>query len=68
MEIFEDDDDIEIIQFLNYQRRLNTVHPRVNHMLEWDDHDFRVRFRLQKDVIQKLLEYIAGEMSSQTDG
>lgn len=43
MDIFEDDD-YEIIQFFNYQRRLYMVHPRVNHMLTWDDHDFRVIF------------------------
>ena len=50
MDLFEEYDDYEIIQYLNYRRRLYTVHDRINHMLAWDDHDFKVRFRLGKNV------------------
>jgi len=68
MDLFEDDDDeYELIQFLNYHRRVYTVHPRVDHLLKWDDHDFRVRFRLRKDVVLQVLEYIEDEISSPTD-
>ncbi|CAI6354395.1 unnamed protein product [Macrosiphum euphorbiae] len=35
-------------------------------MLAWDDHDFRVRFRLGKNVVRNLLEYIEDEIASQT--
>lgn len=39
-----------------------TVHPRVDHLLKWDDYDFRVRFRLGKDVVLQVLEYIEDEL------
>jgi hypothetical protein len=49
MDLFEEDDDYETIKYLNYWRRLYSVHG-INHMLAWDDHDFRMRFRFGKDV------------------
>lgn len=69
MDLFEEDDDYEIIQYLNYQRRQYTVHDRINHnhMLAWDAHDFRLRFRLGKNVVRQLLEYIEDEISFETD-
>jgi len=66
MDLFEAVDDYEIIQYMNYRRRQYTVHERINHMLAWDDHDFRVRFRLGKNVVRNLLEYIEDEIASQT--
>ncbi|CAI6372559.1 unnamed protein product [Macrosiphum euphorbiae] len=62
MDLFEEDDDYEIIQY----RRLYTVHERINHILAWDGHDFRVRFRLGRNVVRNLLEYIEDEIASQT--
>lgn len=35
-------------------------------MHTWDDHDFRVRFRLGKNVVRNLLKYIENEIASQT--
>lgn len=49
LEVYEDDD-LEIVEFLNNQRRTYTVRTRVNHMTPWDDHDFRMRFRISKEV------------------
>lgn len=66
MDLFEEDDDIEIIQYLNYQRRPYIVHERINHMLAWDDDNFRSRFRLGKNVVRHLLQYIEDEIGSQT--
>lgn len=67
MDLFEEDDDYEIIQYLNYRRRLYTVHERINHLLAWDDHDFRMRFRLRKNVVRILLGYIKDEIASPTN-
>lgn len=67
MDLFEDDEDYELIQFLNFQRHVYTLHTRVDHLLKWDDHDFRVRFRLGKDIVLKVLEYIEDDISLQTD-
>ncbi|KAF0706476.1 Uncharacterized protein FWK35_00023526 [Aphis craccivora] len=67
MDLFEDDNDYELIQFLNYQRRVYTVHQRLDHFEKWDDHDFRVRFRLGKDVVLQVVEYIEDEISSQSN-
>jgi len=47
IELFEDEDE-EILEFLNYQRRVYTIRERINHMVFWDDQVFRVRFRLSK--------------------
>lgn len=68
MDLFEVivDDDQEIVNFMNYQRRVYTIRVRVDHMNMWDDVDFRARFRISKDVIQ-ILEYINDQISSQTD-
>lgn len=38
-----EDDDVEIVEFLNYQRRTYTIRVRINHMEFWDDQDFKVR-------------------------
>jgi len=68
MDLFEDDDDYELIQFLNYQRRVYTVYQRLDHFEKWDDHDFWVRFRLgKKDVVLQVVEYIEDEISPQTN-
>ena len=31
--LFEDDDDLEIIEFLNHHRRLYTLHTRIDHKM-----------------------------------
>jgi len=53
MDLFEDDEYCKIIQYLNYQRCLYTVHEKINHMLMWviNNHDFRLRYRLEKYVV-----------------
>lgn len=65
LEIFEDDD-VEILEFLNYQRRMYTIRVRIDHMAFWDDQNFKIRFRLSKDVVLQVLRYINGEISSQS--
>jgi len=62
--LFDDDDD-EILEFINYRRRPYTVRDRINHtsMMKWDDHDFRIRFRLSKVVVQQVLELIKDNIS-----
>jgi len=69
MDIFgiNEDDDQEIIEFLNYQRRAYTIRMRVDHMTLWDDHDFRIRFRISKAVVLQVLEHINDQISSLTD-
>jgi len=60
--LFDDDDD-EILEFINYRRRPYTVRDRINHMMKWDDHDFRIRFRLSKVVVEQVLELITDNIS-----
>jgi hypothetical protein len=70
MDLFEliDDDDEEIVDFLNHQRRMYTIiRVRVDHMTLWDDQDFRIRFRISKDVVIQVLELINDQISSQSD-
>ncbi|CAI6356148.1 unnamed protein product [Macrosiphum euphorbiae] len=66
LELFDDDDN-EVIEFLNYQRRLFTVRKRIDHMTIWDDEDFRVRFRISKGVVLQVLGYIDDQISSQSE-
>lgn len=65
MDFVEDDDD-EIVEFLNYQRRPYTIRVRINHMEFWDDQDFKVRFRISKEVVIQVLGYINEQISSQS--
>lgn len=65
--IFYEDDDQEIIEFLNYQRRTYTIRMRVDHMTLWDDHDFRIRLRISKVVVLQVLDHINDQISSLTD-
>lgn len=69
MDLFEiiDDDDQEIVNFINYQRRVYTIRERVDHMNMWDDEDFRTRFRISKDVVLQVLGFINDQISSRTD-
>lgn len=69
MDLFEiiDDDDVEIINFLNYQRRVYTIRVRVDHMNIWDDEDFRARFRISKDEVIQVLGFINDQISSRSD-
>jgi hypothetical protein len=53
--------------FLNHQRRMYTIRVRVDHMTLWDDQDFRIRFRISKDVVIQVLELINDRISSQSD-
>lgn len=66
MELF-DDDDTEIIKFLNYSRRVYTVRNRIDYMTFWDDDDFRMRFRIPKGVVVQVLGYIDDQISSQSE-
>jgi len=61
-----EDDDVEIVEFLNYQRRTYTIRVRINHMEFWDDQDFKVRFRISKEVVIEVLGYINEQISSQS--
>lgn len=69
MDLFEiiDDDDQEIVNFINYQRRVYTIRVRVDHMNIWDDEDFRARFRISKDVVIQVLGFINDQISSRSD-
>lgn len=62
-----DDDDQEIVNFINYQRRIYTIRIRVDHMNIWDDLDFRARFRILKDVVLQVLGFINDQISSRSD-
>jgi len=63
---FVEDDDAEIVEFLKYQRRSYTILVRINHIEFWDDEDFKVRFRISKEMIIQVLGYINEQISSQT--
>ncbi|XP_060844436.1 LOW QUALITY PROTEIN: putative nuclease HARBI1 [Rhopalosiphum padi] len=65
--ILYEDDDQKIVEFLNYQCRTYTIRVRVDHMTLWDDHDFRIKFRISKVVVLQVLEQINGQISSSTD-
>ncbi|XP_029341116.1 putative nuclease HARBI1 [Acyrthosiphon pisum] len=59
--LFEDDN--EILEFINYRQRPYTVRDRIKHMMKWDDHDFRMRFRLFKVVVEQVLDLIRDNIS-----
>jgi len=61
-----EDDNVEIVEFLNYQRRTYTIRVRINHMEFWDDQDFKVRLRISKEVVIEVLGYINEQISSQS--
>ncbi|XP_050498287.1 putative nuclease HARBI1 [Diabrotica virgifera virgifera] len=53
-ELFEDDDE-EIIYFLNNFRTYN-VRERKNYMLEFDENEFSFRFRFPKNTVRQLVK------------
>lgn len=55
-DFFEDDDD-EIIDFLN-NIRTYTVRERPIHFNEWNNREFFDRFRFSKDTVQMILNQI----------
>ena len=61
-----EDDDVEIVEFLNYQRRTYTIRVRINHMEFCYDQDFKVRFRISKEVVIEVIGYINEQISSQS--
>jgi len=60
--LFDGDDD-EILEYINYRRRPYTVRDGINHMIKWDDHDFRITFRLSEVVVEQVLELITDNIS-----
>lgn len=61
------DDEQKIVDFFNLQRRVYTIRVRVDHMNRWDDEDFRIRFRISKDVVRQVLGFMTDQISSQSD-
>lgn len=68
MNLYEiiNDDDQEIVNLMDYQRHVYTIHLRVNHMTIWDDQDFRAKFKISKDVVFLVLGFINNQISLQS--
>lgn len=60
-------DDEELVEFVNYQRRPYVVRCRVDHFYKWDSVDFKIRFRLSKETVMEVLELIQESIISNTD-
>ncbi|CAH1971959.1 unnamed protein product [Acanthoscelides obtectus] len=65
--MFDDDDDAEIVEFLEYERRPYIVREREDFFHSLDDIDFFVRFRLKKITVLYILSLIEEELESVTD-
>lgn len=62
------DEDEELLQFLEHERRPYKVsEKRPEHFNKWDDTDFQERFRLQKETVLLLLELIEEHLETPTD-
>jgi hypothetical protein len=69
-----DDEDGEMLEFLEFvdnnniqPRRPRRMRPRPDHMTEWDEKDFVLRFRLKKANVISLLEMINQELETRTN-
>lgn len=58
-----DDDDIELYEYINYERRTYIVRSRIDY-LKWDDCYFKVRFRLSEETVLEVLNLIQPSISS----
>ena len=73
MDVFEDYEDIDdqeildIVDFINPERRQYTIRERVNHFDKWDDKEFSRRFRLSKETVTQLLQQIEPQLRHRTD-
>lgn len=67
IEELDSDDDREIINFIDYERRPYILKERIDLFMTLDDKDFIMRFRLKKETVLNLLEKIEGQLESVTD-
>jgi hypothetical protein len=61
-----DDDDIELYEYINYQRRPYIVYCRINNLL-WDNYVIKVHFRLSKETVLEILNLIQHYINTNTD-
>lgn len=61
------DDDGEIIDFIEYERRPYIIRQRENYFDVMDEKDFFMRFRLKKATVIQILERIEHELETPTD-
>lgn len=69
MEVFHllNDEDEDIVEFIEEQRRPYIVHERYDAFNELDDVDFVRRFRLSKNTVLFILEQIEEAIETPTD-
>ncbi|KAG5868012.1 hypothetical protein JTB14_036570 [Gonioctena quinquepunctata] len=65
--LLDSDEDIDIVEVLQHERRLYIVRERVDNFEKWDDHDFHARFRMRKDTVLSILELIENSLEFRSD-
>lgn len=63
----DDEDFVELIDHVLHPRAPQTYRNRPNHFNNWNNKDFKARFRLEKEVVQFLIEHISDDISSATE-
>lgn len=66
-ELSEDEDFLELIHHHIHPRCAKVYRNRPNYFVDFNDREFKVRFRLEKEVVQFIIEQISDEISSNTD-
>ncbi|XP_032690384.1 putative nuclease HARBI1 [Odontomachus brunneus] len=61
------DNDEEIVEFMEWERRPHIVQNRINHFDKWDELDFFRRFHLKKQTVLIILEQIENIIETPTD-
>lgn len=63
----DSDDDIEIIEYMNFLRRPHIYRERPAHFDNYDETDFMARFRLSKNAVMAVLGLIEDRLQTPTD-
>lgn len=62
-----DDDNKELLEFLNYQSRPYFLQFRIDHSNKWDDRDFKIKFRLFKEMVMEVLNVLQQSISTDSE-
>jgi len=64
---YEDDEFNNLALLLYFPRRLRVFRPRLDHFTYWKDDEFFNRFRLSKNTVNFLVDFIGDRICSRTD-
>ena len=64
--ITDDEDFLELVDIVRHPRRQRVVRHRINHFEEWDDDNFKNRFRVSK-AVHRITDLIGDNIASHTN-